>query len=104
MAAHHGVSSSLPSLLFFTMMVLVVVLVLVQPSLAVCNRYLQSCGSYVDYFNAYDSQVDQHYKVLDGVEAQISYINLANRGSSGAVRILLLLLLLISFPFIYQIP
>ena len=78
------------------------VLVLVQPSVAVlvCNRYRQSCG--IDYFNGYDSQVDQHYKVLDGVEAQISYINLAN---SGEVRILLLL---VSFPLkkyiFYQIP
>ena len=105
MAAHHRVSSSLPSLLLFMMTVSAAVLVLVQPSVAVCNRYLRSnaeCGSYVDYFNAYDSQVDQHYKVLDGVEAQISYINLANRGRSDAVRILLLLL--ISLPFIYQIP
>ena len=89
------------------MTVSVAVLVLVQPSVAVCNRYLHSdadheCGSYVDYFNAYNSQVDQHYKVLDGVEAQISYINLANSGSSGAVRTLLLML--ISYPFVYQIP
>ena len=77
------------------MMVSMMVLVLVQPSLAVCNRYVETdvkCGSYVDYFNAYNSrdQVDQHYKVLDGVEAQLSYINLADEG--------MVWLLLVSFP------
>ena len=43
-----------------------------------CPRYFSSCGPYSSYYNTYDSQVNQDYKTLDGIQAQISYINLAD--------------------------
>ena len=78
--ALYGISPSLSILLFMT------AVVMVQPSATqeTCGRYLGPCST---YFNVYDSQVDQEHKVLDGIEAQINYINLADQNNNDQVMI-----------------
>lgn len=68
--------------------------VAVQPSVtqATCGRYFgpsDTCNysNYSGYFNAYKSQVDQEHRVLDGIEAQINYINLADENNDDQVMI-----------------
>ena len=84
-----------PSFFSFLLFMMATVAVLVQPSAATqatCNRYIRSqCGHYRNYFNAYDSQVDQKYKVLDGIDAQVNYINLAdeNRVSNNIIKLII---------------
>ena len=84
--ALHRVSFSLSIMLF------VVAVVAVQPSATqtTCIRYSQKCGDYRDYFNAYDAQVDQEHKVLDSLEAQTSYINLADINNNDQVTVIII--------------
>lgn len=89
--ALYGISSLHPIFMLFVM----TAVVLMQPPSAgatqdqpdcTCNRFYCSGISrqdYSEYFNTYDSRVNQENKVLDSIEAQTSYINLADKTANS---------------------
>ena len=97
--ALHGVS-------FLHLTLLFAVAFAVESSVteAACTRYVSSkCGHYSNYFNTYDSQVDQEHKTFDGIEAQLIYINVADENNNDQVcNKNNVMYSVVSFP--YQIP
>lgn len=65
---------------FSLLLVMVVVMIPTQYSTACPRTAIDDC---IEYGETYDRTVPQQLKVLDAVDAQLSYINLADEGENN---------------------